>query len=162
MYAPCRVVLPDDLRLFVCSFAELSCEEHLLPFASRLFPHLALLHLSPRLSQGGRRSSRSGPHQPTPPTPHPQSSTPPALSPFTAIFYPCKMSSIINTLFGTRKTPAEKLRQHQRALQKAQRELDRERTKLEQQEKKLVAEIRQNAKQGQMVRARGAKDIKAD
>ncbi|PWN21699.1 Snf7-domain-containing protein [Microstroma glucosiphilum] len=60
------------------------------------------------------------------------------------------MSSIINTLFGTRKTPAEKLRQHQRALQKAQRELDRERTKLEQQEKKLVAEIRQNAKQGQM------------
>lgn len=28
-------------------------------------------------------------------------------------------------------TPAERLRQHQRTLQKAQRELDRERTKLE-------------------------------
>lgn len=61
------------------------------------------------------------------------------------------MSSIINTLFGSRKTPAERLRQHQRSLQKAQRELDRERTKLEQQEKKLVQEIRKNAKDGQMV-----------
>ncbi|CAO1624151.1 unnamed protein product [Jaminaea pallidilutea] len=60
------------------------------------------------------------------------------------------MSSIINTLFGTRKTPAERLRQHQRALQKAQRELDRERSKLEQQEKKLIAEIKKNAKDGQM------------
>ncbi|CAO1630468.1 unnamed protein product [Parajaminaea phylloscopi] len=60
------------------------------------------------------------------------------------------MSSIISTLFGSRKTPAERLRQHQRSLQKAQRELDRERTKLEAQEKKLVAEIRKNAKDGQM------------
>jgi hypothetical protein len=36
-----------------------------------------------------------------------------------------------DTLFGRTLTPAERLRQHQRALQKAQRELDRERTKLE-------------------------------
>ena len=62
------------------------------------------------------------------------------------------MSSIISTLFGTRKTPAERLRQHQRSLQKAQRELDRERTKLEAQEKKLVADIKKSAKEGQMVR----------
>lgn len=64
------------------------------------------------------------------------------------------MSGLIATLFGQRKTPAELLRQHQRSLQKAQRELDRERTKLEQQEKKLVAEIRKNAKDGQMVSLR--------
>ena len=49
-------------------------------------------------------------------------------------------------------TPAERLRQHQRALAKAQRELDRERTKLEQQEKKLVADIKRSAKSGQLVR----------
>lgn len=47
-------------------------------------------------------------------------------------------------------TPAERLRQHQRALAKAQRELDRERTKLEQQEKKLVADIKKSAKAGQL------------
>jgi len=40
--------------------------------------------------------------------------------------------------------------QHQRALEKAQRELDRERIKLEQQEKKLIADIKRSAKNGQM------------
>ena len=49
-------------------------------------------------------------------------------------------------------SPAERLRQHQRALAKAQRELDRERTKLEQQEKKLIMDIKKSAKSGQMVR----------
>ncbi|EGF78426.1 hypothetical protein BATDEDRAFT_90635 [Batrachochytrium dendrobatidis JAM81] len=53
-------------------------------------------------------------------------------------------------LFGSRKTPAEMLKQHQRALNKAQRDLDRERTKLEQQEKKLIADIKRTAKAGQM------------
>lgn len=57
----------------------------------------------------------------------------------------------MDMLFGRRKSPAELLRQHQRALQKAQRELDRERTKLEQQEKKLIAEIKKSAKANQMV-----------
>lgn len=47
-------------------------------------------------------------------------------------------------------TPAERLRKHQRALEKTQRELDRERTKLEKQEKQLVADIKKNAKSGQM------------
>ena len=55
-------------------------------------------------------------------------------------------------LFGRSVTPAERLRQHQRSLAKAQRELDRERTKLEVQEKKLVADIKKNAKAGQLVR----------
>jgi hypothetical protein len=59
-------------------------------------------------------------------------------------------SQIIEWAFGKRMTPAERLRKHQRALEKTQRELDRERTKLEQQEKKLVADIKKNAKNGQM------------
>lgn len=42
------------------------------------------------------------------------------------------------------------LRQNQRALTKAIRELDRERTKMEQQEKKIIADIKKMAKQGQM------------
>lgn len=47
-------------------------------------------------------------------------------------------------------TPAERLRKHQRALERAQRELDRERVKLENQEKKLVQDIKKSAKNGQM------------
>ena len=63
------------------------------------------------------------------------------------------------TLFGRTVTPAERLRQHQRALAKAQRELDRERTKLEQQEKKLIMDIKKSAKSGQMVRPSPRADI---
>ena len=55
------------------------------------------------------------------------------------------------TLFGRTVTPAERLRQNQRAITKAQRELDRERNNLEKQEKKLVQDIRKGAKAGQMV-----------
>ncbi|GMG11995.1 unnamed protein product [Aspergillus oryzae var. brunneus] len=47
-------------------------------------------------------------------------------------------------------TPAERLRKHQRALDRTQRELDRERTKLENQEKKLVQDIKKSAKNGQI------------
>ncbi|XP_038608684.1 charged multivesicular body protein 2a [Tachyglossus aculeatus] len=53
-------------------------------------------------------------------------------------------------LFGRRKTPEELLRQNQRALTRAMRELDRERQKLETQEKKIIADIKKMAKQGQM------------
>lgn len=53
-------------------------------------------------------------------------------------------------LFGKKKTPDEMLRQNQRALTKAMRDLDRERTKMEQQEKKVIADIKKMAKQGQM------------
>ena len=45
------------------------------------------------------------------------------------------------------------LRQNQRALTKAMRDLDRERGKMEQQEKKVIADIKKMAKQGQMVTA---------
>jgi hypothetical protein len=59
------------------------------------------------------------------------------------------------TLFGKSLTPAERLRQHQRSLQKAQRELEREKSKLEAQEKKTMADIKKNAKAGNMVRQPG-------
>lgn len=54
-------------------------------------------------------------------------------------------------LFGRKKTPEEMLRQNQRALNKAMRDLDRERAKMEQQEKKVIADIKNMAKKGQMV-----------
>uniref|UniRef100_A0A0R3RRN7 Charged multivesicular body protein 2a n=1 Tax=Elaeophora elaphi TaxID=1147741 RepID=A0A0R3RRN7_9BILA len=53
-------------------------------------------------------------------------------------------------LFGRKKTPAEMLRQNQRALNKAVRELDRERLRLEMQEKKIIADIKKMAKMNQM------------
>ena len=46
----------------------------------------------------------------------------------------------------------ELLRENKRMLDKAIRDLDRERMGLQNQEKKLVAEIKKTAKQGQMVR----------
>ncbi|GJQ87627.1 hypothetical protein Trydic_g17455 [Trypoxylus dichotomus] len=42
------------------------------------------------------------------------------------------------------------LRKNQRALNKAMRDLDRERMKMEQQEKKIIADIKKMAKEGQM------------
>jgi len=57
----------------------------------------------------------------------------------------------MDRLFGKRKTPEEMLRQNQRALNKAMRDLDRERVKMENQEKKVIADIKKMAKQGQMV-----------
>jgi len=53
-------------------------------------------------------------------------------------------------LFGKRKTPEQMLREHQRTLNKAIRDLDRERTKMENQEKKVIADIKKMAKDGQM------------
>jgi len=53
-------------------------------------------------------------------------------------------------LFGKRLTPEEMLRRNQRSLNKAMRDLDRERMKMEQQEKKIIADIKKMAKDGQM------------
>ncbi|KAF3018766.1 ESCRT-III subunit protein did4 [Penicillium rubens] len=58
--------------------------------------------------------------------------------------------NIVEWAFGKRMTPAERLRKHQRALDRTQRELDRERVKLENQEKKLVQDIKKSAKNGQV------------
>ncbi|RMD43578.1 hypothetical protein DV735_g1586, partial [Chaetothyriales sp. CBS 134920] len=68
--------------------------------------------------------------------------------------------NMIEWAFGKRLTPAERLRKHQRALEKTQRELDRERVKLENQERKLVQDIKRSAKNGQMGAAKiQAKDL---
>lgn len=61
--------------------------------------------------------------------------------------------TLLETLFGRSQTPAERLRTHLRSIQRARSELDRERGKLEAQEKTLMADIKKNAKQGQMVRS---------
>lgn len=53
-------------------------------------------------------------------------------------------------LFGKRITPEEMLRKNQRALNKAMRDLDREKARMEQQEKKIIADIKKMAKEGQM------------
>ncbi|KAL0044452.1 hypothetical protein WJX82_007425 [Trebouxia sp. C0006] len=53
-------------------------------------------------------------------------------------------------LFGKKKSPQELLRENKRMLDKAIRELDRERMALQNQEKKVIAEIKKTAKQGQM------------
>lgn len=51
-------------------------------------------------------------------------------------------------------TPTERLRQHQHALTQAQRELDREKKKLAGSEGRLIADIKKNAKEGNMVRSK--------
>ncbi|KAJ5782710.1 hypothetical protein N7457_004484 [Penicillium paradoxum] len=66
------------------------------------------------------------------------------------LFYSREVSQIVEWAFGKRMTPAERLRKHQRALDRTQRELDRERVKLENQEKKLVQDIKKSAKNGQV------------
>lgn len=93
---------------------------------------------------------------------------PPLLLPLPPLWAPCRPQlgfppgagpAAMDLLFGRRKTPEELLRQNQRALNRAMRELDRERQKLETQEKKIIADIKKMAKQGQMVssgRRRGA------
>lgn len=55
-------------------------------------------------------------------------------------------------LFGKRVSPEEMLRKNQRALNRAMRDLDREKMRMEQQEKKIIADIKKLAKDGQMVR----------
>lgn len=62
---------------------------------------------------------------------------------------PLKMP--LEWLFGKRLTPEEMLRKNQRVLNKSMRDLDREKAHMEVQEKKLIAEIKKMAKDGQMV-----------
>ncbi|KAJ7057902.1 vacuolar sorting protein DID4 [Mycena amicta] len=62
--------------------------------------------------------------------------------------------NLIEFLFGWRVTPAERLKQYQRALAKAQYELERERNKLAASEKKLIADIKRSARDGQLLACR--------
>eukprot|EP00245_Coleochaete_scutata_P014727 TRINITY_DN6367_c1_g5_i1.p1 TRINITY_DN6367_c1_g5~~TRINITY_DN6367_c1_g5_i1.p1 ORF type:complete len:230 (+),score=78.81 TRINITY_DN6367_c1_g5_i1:119-808(+) len=67
---------------------------------------------------------------------------------------------MMNSLFGKRKTPAELLRENKRMLDRSIRDIERERMGLQAQEKKLIAEIKKTAKQGQMAAVRVmAKDL---
>lgn len=54
--------------------------------------------------------------------------------------------------FGSKKTPAEMLRESKRVINRAVRELDRERLAMERQEQKLIQDIKKMAKDNQMVR----------
>nr|GEU92919.1 vacuolar protein sorting-associated protein 2 homolog 1 [Tanacetum cinerariifolium] len=56
----------------------------------------------------------------------------------------------MNFKFWKKKTPAELLRENKRMLDRSIREIERERQGLQTQEKKLIAEIKKSAKQGQM------------
>lgn len=63
-------------------------------------------------------------------------------------------------LFGRRKTPAEMLKEHQRALKKAIRGIEREERQLNNQQEKLKNDIRKSAKEQQMAVCRiQAKDL---
>jgi charged multivesicular body protein 2A len=58
---------------------------------------------------------------------------------------------LLTWLFGKPLTPTQLVRKNQRAINKAIRNLDRERFKMEQQEKKLIVDVKNSAKAGQMV-----------
>mmetsp|Transcript_18440 Transcript_18440/g.44439 ORF Transcript_18440/g.44439 Transcript_18440/m.44439 type:complete len:213 (-) Transcript_18440:38-676(-) len=51
---------------------------------------------------------------------------------------------------GTKKTPAELIKENKRLMDRSQREIEREITKLKQDEKKVIADIKKHAKDGQM------------
>eukprot|EP00696_Hemimastix_kukwesjijk_P015669 gnl/Hemi2/3896_TR1367_c2_g1_i1.p1 gnl/Hemi2/3896_TR1367_c2_g1~~gnl/Hemi2/3896_TR1367_c2_g1_i1.p1 ORF type:complete len:228 (-),score=103.36 gnl/Hemi2/3896_TR1367_c2_g1_i1:222-905(-) len=68
--------------------------------------------------------------------------------------------NFINSLFGKQPTFQEQMRANKRQLTRAQRDIDRERVKMQNAEKKLLAEIKKSAKQGQMDSAKIlAKDL---
>lgn len=56
----------------------------------------------------------------------------------------------LKSIFGKKKPLKEVLRENKRTITRAVRDIDREKTNLEKQEKKLVGEIKKNAKAGQM------------
>ena len=63
-------------------------------------------------------------------------------------------------LFGQGKTPAEKMKEYNRNIKRSIREMDRERTQLERQEKKLMTDIKKEAKEGRVDSAKiMAKDL---
>eukprot|EP00302_Diacronema_sp_CCMP2436_P015507 CAMPEP_0179875260 /NCGR_PEP_ID=MMETSP0982-20121206/23448_1 /TAXON_ID=483367 /ORGANISM="non described non described, Strain CCMP 2436" /LENGTH=208 /DNA_ID=CAMNT_0021767353 /DNA_START=87 /DNA_END=709 /DNA_ORIENTATION=- len=63
-------------------------------------------------------------------------------------------------LFGKQKTPAERLKEYKRTIDRSMRDLDRERTTLERQEGKIKSDIKKMANAGQMDSARiMAKDL---
>lgn len=76
------------------------------------------------------------------------------------------MKAAFSSIFGKKKPLKEILRENKRTITRAVRDIDREKTNLEKQEKKLIGEIKKNAKAGQMgavkVRTRLATNTQAD
>lgn len=60
------------------------------------------------------------------------------------------MKAAFSSIFGKKKPLKEILRENKRTITRAVRDIDREKTNLEKQEKKLIGEIKKNAKAGQM------------
>lgn len=60
------------------------------------------------------------------------------------------MKAAFASIFGKKKPLKEILRENKRTITRAVRDIDREKTNLEKQEKKLIGEIKKNAKAGQM------------
>jgi charged multivesicular body protein 2A len=61
---------------------------------------------------------------------------------------------------GAKLTPEEQMRAHKRAINRSMRELERERTNLQNQEKKMINEIKDAAKKGQVKHVKHmAKDL---
>jgi charged multivesicular body protein 2A len=66
----------------------------------------------------------------------------------------------MEAMFGTSKTPAQRMKEYQRSIKRSIRDIDRERTGLERQEKKLMADIKKEAKANRIDTARiMAKDL---
>merc|ERR1719164_50634 len=66
----------------------------------------------------------------------------------------------MGALFGSGMTPVERMKEYQRSMKRSIREMDRERTTLERQEKKLMTDIKKEAKAGRIDTARiMAKDL---
>ena len=59
----------------------------------------------------------------------------------------------MGNIFGKKKTVAEILKENKRLISRGIRELDRERLNMEREEKKLITDIKKNAKDQQMVRS---------
>lgn len=71
-----------------------------------------------------------------------------------------KLFAAMEWLFGRKKTPAEMLKEHQRALKKSVRGIEREERELNKQAEKLKNDIRKSAKEQQMAVCRiQAKDL---
>lgn len=60
------------------------------------------------------------------------------------------MKAAFSSIFGKKKPLKEVLRENKRTITRAVRDIDREKVNLEKQEKKLIGEIKKNAKAGQM------------
>lgn len=60
------------------------------------------------------------------------------------------LGETLKGIFGKKKPLKEILRENKRTITRAVRDIDREKTNLEKQEKKLIGEIKKNAKAGQM------------